>query len=369
MNKLLLVASLGFFTLVTSACSAPQAPEDASAASDEGQKADPYTYVLDGVPSSGEQLKDLVAQRVKLRYVMPSIEGDVTVHVFTSDAGLSAFVAETDSAELSTRGFCVSTRTRTTVYDLPSYNGASQDFLKGTSISDLSAIGGPSPHLFSERVQSSAVALEAAKTQLEAVGFEPTNVRNVAKAAGVATGTVLLHFPNKRDFAFLAWLQGGHPDPQPLFERLLEPPPSPSFPTSPSSTASSTRSLSHVARRLPAGCSTAAVGASFAAGASRGVTLHGGRCARIASPALPPRPRASSAQPIGAGHGRLSTDCGTCRRCSTRSTSSPSCTRSPYVDRGQKPGRDPRDTFEAPTFRDDVRKIEDVKVGMELREA
>jgi uncharacterized protein len=31
-----------------------------------------------------------------------------------------------------------------------------------------------------------------------------------------------------------------------------------------------------------------------------------------------------------------------------------------------KPGRDPRDTFEAPTFRDDVRKIEDVKVGMEL---
>jgi uncharacterized protein len=31
-----------------------------------------------------------------------------------------------------------------------------------------------------------------------------------------------------------------------------------------------------------------------------------------------------------------------------------------------KPGRDPRDTFEAPTFRDDVRKIEDVKPGMEL---
>jgi len=31
-----------------------------------------------------------------------------------------------------------------------------------------------------------------------------------------------------------------------------------------------------------------------------------------------------------------------------------------------KPGRDPRDTFEAPAFRDDVRKIEDVKPGMEL---
>ena len=31
-----------------------------------------------------------------------------------------------------------------------------------------------------------------------------------------------------------------------------------------------------------------------------------------------------------------------------------------------KPGRDPRDSFEAPAFRDDVRTIEDVKPGMEL---
>jgi uncharacterized protein len=31
-----------------------------------------------------------------------------------------------------------------------------------------------------------------------------------------------------------------------------------------------------------------------------------------------------------------------------------------------KPGRDPREAFEAPSFRDDVRKIEDLKVGMEL---
>ena len=31
-----------------------------------------------------------------------------------------------------------------------------------------------------------------------------------------------------------------------------------------------------------------------------------------------------------------------------------------------KPGRDPRDSFEAPVFRDDVRKLEDVKPGMEL---
>jgi uncharacterized protein len=31
-----------------------------------------------------------------------------------------------------------------------------------------------------------------------------------------------------------------------------------------------------------------------------------------------------------------------------------------------QPGRDPREAFEAPTFRDDVRKIEDLKSGMEL---
>src|SRR5262249_41588460 len=31
-----------------------------------------------------------------------------------------------------------------------------------------------------------------------------------------------------------------------------------------------------------------------------------------------------------------------------------------------KPGRDPRDTFEAPQFRDDVRKLEDLKPGMVL---
>ena len=31
-----------------------------------------------------------------------------------------------------------------------------------------------------------------------------------------------------------------------------------------------------------------------------------------------------------------------------------------------KPGRDPRDAFEPPKFRDDVRTIEDIKPGMEL---
>ena len=46
--------------------------------------------------------------------------------------------------------------------------------------------------------------LEAAKAQLEALGFERTSIRGVAKAAGVATGTVLLHFPDKKDLLHAA---------------------------------------------------------------------------------------------------------------------------------------------------------------------
>lgn len=49
-----------------------------------------------------------------------------------------------------------------------------------------------------------ARVLDAARAQLEAVGFEQTNIRGVAKAAGVATGTVLLHFADKRDLLHAA---------------------------------------------------------------------------------------------------------------------------------------------------------------------
>ncbi len=49
--------------------------------------------------------------------------------------------------------------------------------------------------------------LEAAKEQLELVGFESTNIRGVARAAGVATGTVLLHFHDKRDLLHAAMFE------------------------------------------------------------------------------------------------------------------------------------------------------------------
>jgi AcrR family transcriptional regulator len=52
-----------------------------------------------------------------------------------------------------------------------------------------------------------ARVLEAAKAQLESVGFDETNIRGVAKAAGVATGTVLLHFADKRQLLHAAMFE------------------------------------------------------------------------------------------------------------------------------------------------------------------
>lgn len=50
--------------------------------------------------------------------------------------------------------------------------------------------------------------LHVARARLEEVGFEATSIRDVAKAAGVAPGTVLLHFPDKRDLLHAALFDG-----------------------------------------------------------------------------------------------------------------------------------------------------------------
>ena len=50
--------------------------------------------------------------------------------------------------------------------------------------------------------------LDVARARLEAVGFDATSIRDVAKEAGVATGTVLLHFPDKRDLLHAALFDG-----------------------------------------------------------------------------------------------------------------------------------------------------------------
>ncbi len=46
--------------------------------------------------------------------------------------------------------------------------------------------------------------LEVARAHLLERGFEGTNIRDVARAAGVAAGTVLLHFGDKRDLLHTA---------------------------------------------------------------------------------------------------------------------------------------------------------------------
>lgn len=56
-------------------------------------------------------------------------------------------------------------------------------------------------------VQKSATRariLEAARTQLEQSGYDGTNIRGIAKAAGVSTGSVLLHFADKQDLLHAA---------------------------------------------------------------------------------------------------------------------------------------------------------------------
>ncbi len=54
------------------------------------------------------------------------------------------------------------------------------------------------------KADTRARILEAARAQLESVGYEATSIRGVARAAGVATGTVLLHFADKRDLLHAA---------------------------------------------------------------------------------------------------------------------------------------------------------------------
>lgn len=118
MNKLLLASPVGLLMIVMSGCAADAPGESAVEAPNVGEHAeeqgtpDPYTYEVDGAPSSAEDVKALSARGTVLRYLMPSDENDRTVHVFTTDAGLEKITSET-SATLKPQAFCISTRTRT----------------------------------------------------------------------------------------------------------------------------------------------------------------------------------------------------------------------------------------------------------------
>lgn len=55
-----------------------------------------------------------------------------------------------------------------------------------------------------QREETRRRLLEAARQQFEANGFELTGMRDVAAAAGVAAGTVFVHFADKRDLLHAA---------------------------------------------------------------------------------------------------------------------------------------------------------------------
>lgn len=81
-----------------------------------------------------------------------------------------------------------------------------------------------------QKARTRARILEAARARFEADGFEGTTIATVAAAAGVATGTVMAHFPDKPALVAAAFhdaiaevvdaATGSAPE-QPAIERLL----------------------------------------------------------------------------------------------------------------------------------------------------
>lgn len=55
-----------------------------------------------------------------------------------------------------------------------------------------------------QKTETRRIILEVAKRHFEARGFVDTNIREIAREAGVATGTVLLHFRDKEDLLHAA---------------------------------------------------------------------------------------------------------------------------------------------------------------------
>ncbi len=55
-----------------------------------------------------------------------------------------------------------------------------------------------------QKAETRARILEIARTELQDKGFDATNLRDIADKAGVAAGTVLLHFSDKRELLHAA---------------------------------------------------------------------------------------------------------------------------------------------------------------------
>jgi len=80
---------------------------------------------------------------------------------------------------------------------------------------------GDSPIRTAQKSATRAKILTVAKNLLEKQGFEKTSLRTIASEAGVATGSIFVHFANKEDLFYTAF----YDDLQALMEKTLTVPP------------------------------------------------------------------------------------------------------------------------------------------------
>jgi hypothetical protein len=107
--------------------------------SEEPATADPYTYVLDGQPTTPETLGQLSAQGTHLSYFVPSGWDGKTMRAFSTEAGLMAAKAQQDQ-KIQTQGLCVAWQTTTKFYDGVNYTGAKLELGRSTSFMDLASV-------------------------------------------------------------------------------------------------------------------------------------------------------------------------------------------------------------------------------------
>lgn len=127
MKKLVYASLYLGITFLVAACGVA----DLSAEGAEVQ--DSYSYTLDGAASSGDEIQQLSDSGVLLHYFMEPGEARSTAHVFTDEKAFEAYSEQS----LTPQALCISTRTRTTVYDHTSYNADSWAISKGLSYPNL----------------------------------------------------------------------------------------------------------------------------------------------------------------------------------------------------------------------------------------
>jgi hypothetical protein len=133
MKKVITLGLIGLCLIVLAACGRTELAQGKEPAVD----ADGYRYILNGVASSAAEVTQLSEQGVRLFYFVEGNEPHYTAYVFTNEVDFENHRQQ--AATLDAQGWCISTRTKTTVYDGTSYsNGAdSWDIAKGLNYPNL----------------------------------------------------------------------------------------------------------------------------------------------------------------------------------------------------------------------------------------